>query len=366
MRAVVAMSGGVDSSVAAALLQQQGYEVIGITMNVWDYDRDPCASATAKSCCSPKDVNDARRVCEQLGIPFYPMNYREDFKNLVVNPFIDAYVHGRTPNPCVLCNDLLKFDKLYKQAKILDADVLATGHYARIVEKNNKFLLLRGVDRGKDQSYFLFGLKRPALEMVRFPLGELSKEQTRELAGQFGLRTENKRESQDVCFVANGSYADLVQTDPRLKDVNTGDIVDLSGKVLGKHNGFYRYTIGQRRGLGVAAAERLYVIGIDPEQNRVIVGSEEETYQSELVLDGLSLVDHSTLQPERKIVCQIRSRHAGAPAKLMSIDDETIRPGGRAKVIFDEPQSAITPGQAAVFYDGDEVLGGGWIAGGTS
>ena len=366
MRIVVAMSGGVDSSVAAALYKAEGYDVIGMTMNVWD-SGDFHPASQGKTCCSLTDIQDARRVCDKLDIPFYPLNFRDQFYKEVFLPFVEAYRSGRTPNPCVLCNSVLKFRLLLERADALEADLLATGHYARIVQNPNSGMaqLFRGIDRAKDQSYFLFGLKRGVIERIRFPLGDKSKPEVRDLAKKLGLANAEKRDSQDVCFVKEGSFGDLLAQNSGLSNIGQGEIVDKQGRVLGKHDGYYRYTIGQRRGLGVASTGRIYVVGIDPAMNRVILGSEDDLLSSELIAEQLSFVAEDGLEEGREILCQIRSRHNAAKARAYSMDSTGITTGGRMRVVFEQPQSAITPGQAAVFYNGDEVLGGGWIAGGT-
>jgi len=365
MRAVVAMSGGVDSSVVAALLKQQGHEVIGITMNIWDLQYTAECNAKGKTCCSTRDLDDARRVCEVLDIPFYPLNFRESFKKEVYDPFISEYIAGRTPNPCVLCNTSLKFELLLYKAKSLDADILATGHYAQLKknDKTGQIHLLRGVDNSKDQSYFLYGLTKPATEMVRFPLGEMTKLQVRELAAKFNLKNANKQESQDVCFVKEGTYADLVARDPRVSNIGQGDIVDLEGNVLGQHKGYFYYTIGQRRGLGVAAANRLFVISTDPEKNLVIVGSDNDLFQSHMLVENISLVGLDSLEDGLDVRCKIRSRSKDVAARIFAADSgKGIIKGSSVVVEFSEPQRAIACGQAGVFYLNDEVLGGGWIA----
>ncbi|RJO75430.1 MAG: tRNA 2-thiouridine(34) synthase MnmA [Myxococcales bacterium] len=362
MRVVVAMSGGVDSSVAAALLVEAGHEVIGLTMNVWDYGRDACDTAAGRACCSPSDIEDARQVCRSLGIRFYPMNFRDAFRSRVVGPFIDAYLRGETPNPCVLCNSVLKFDQLLRQAEAIEADAMATGHYAQLLRgEDEKIHLLRAVDRPKDQSYFLFGITPRVAARLLFPLGGLTKPEVRGLAERFGLRVAAKRESQDACFAADGSYAELIAADPRAAETGEGDIVDLDGRVVGRHDGFWRFTIGQRRGLAVAAGERIYVVRLEPEHNRVVIGPETALFRSELTLRDLSLVAEESLSDGMTLHCQIRSRHHAAPATLHGLDGGPLAPGASARVVFERPQSAITPGQAAVLYRGDEVLGGGWI-----
>jgi tRNA-specific 2-thiouridylase len=353
-RIVVAMSGGVDSSVAAALLAEQGHEVIGMTMQIWDYSTFAAQNGeTFGTCCSLDDVHDARRVAEQLGIPFYVVNFEKDFQQAVIDRFCDDYFAGRTPNPCVLCNQVLKFELLLRRARELEADCLATGHYARIVAENDGYSLRKGRDAQKDQSYFLFTLTQTQMARVLFPLGAMSKEEVRGHAARLGLRVAQKAESQDICFVPDGDYVRFLEEE-RGGGRMAGEIVHVSGEVLGRHLGTYRYTIGQRRGLGIAWPRPLYVVGIDAETKRVVVGEEEHLARTELTVHGANWCEAAPEGPLRA-ACRIRYRHREVPALI------TPLPGGRAQVAFDVPQRGVTPGQAAVFYEGDRVVGGGWI-----
>jgi tRNA-specific 2-thiouridylase len=379
MRIAVAMSGGVDSSAAAALLKEAGHDLVGFTMQLWDPRRninvDENGEPLPSRCCSLDDVADARRVAGKLGFPFYVLNLESEFEKAVVEPFVNSYLQGETPIPCVACNSRLKFDALDKMADSLECEKVATGHYARVFrdEVTGKFRLLRGKDLSKDQSYFLWELGQSQLSRAIFPLGELTKPQAREIARRNGLWIAEKAESQEICFVPDGDYSGFI--DRYLKSVGedgkipeSGEIVDTSGKVIGEHSGIHRYTVGQRRGLGVASAKPLYVVQIERAKNRIIAGEAEELLKKRAVLKGLNLIagfeDLKTSvggsQIEFRAKVRIRYRHEPAPASVVTIGNS------KAEVIFDQPQRAITAGQAAVFYDeetGDEVLGGGWIVG---
>ena len=350
---VAAMSGGVDSSVAALLLQEAGHQVIGLTMQVWDQAGD---AAGYRGCCSPEDVFDARRVAEQLGIPFYVVNFRELFAEKVVAPFVRDYLSGRTPNPCVLCNREIKFAALLARARELGADFLATGHYARIQDGPCR-KMLRGCDPQKDQSYFLFTLTQEQLAAALFPVGEMKKPEVRALARARGLKVKDKAESQDVCFVSQGHYSDFLRD--RSGDHNgSGEIVDRAGKILGRHQGIYAYTIGQRKGLGISSPHPLYVVGLDAETNRVIVGPDEALFHRQVLVRDLHWISGQAVPPDREVQVKLRYKSPARPA--------IVEPaaGDRWRMTFAEPQRAITPGQAAVVYAGEEVLGGGWIEGG--
>jgi tRNA-specific 2-thiouridylase len=359
----VAMSGGVDSSTVAALLARQGRAVVGLTMQLWNQRRLPelAAEGATGRCCSLDDVYDARRVAEQIGIPYYVVNFEQQFEEQVVRPFVEEYLAGRTPIPCTLCNNYIKFDRFLEMADAVGARQIATGHYARIRydEANGRYQLLRGRDEGKDQTYFLFGLTQAQLARTMFPLGELTKPEVRELAAGMNLAVAAKGDSQEICFVPNGDYAAFL--DAYLKETGVapartrGEIVTADGRRLGEHEGVHRFTVGQRRGLGIAAAAPLYVIATEPETQRVVVGSNDELLRQRFFAREVNWI--SVAEPARPVraAVKIRNKHAGAMATVMAL------PGGRAEVVFEEPQRAVTPGQGAVFYDGDVVLGGGWI-----
>jgi len=361
------MSGGVDSSAAAAILKDQGHELVGFTMQLWDQRRginvDENGDPLPSRCCSLDDVYDARRVAEELGFPFYVLNLERDFERDVVQPFVSSYLNGETPIPCVACNSRLKFASLDRLAVSLGCEKVATGHYARVEFDRDKgrYRLLRGQNEQKDQSYFLWELTQEQLSRALFPLGEMSKPEARDAARQHNLiGVAEKKESQEICFVPDGDYAGFI--DRYLEAENAterlpgaGEIVDSAGKVIGRHEGIHRYTVGQRRGIGIADQRPLYVISINADKNWVAVGSAEELLSNEFTAAGVNWItlDNPT-EPVRADV-RVRYRHTAAPATITPLPDT------RARIVFDEPQRAITPGQATVFYRGDEVVGGGWI-----
>jgi tRNA-specific 2-thiouridylase len=354
-RVVVAMSGGVDSSVAAALLKERGCDVIGMTMQVWDYSGFTAEHGESfGTCCSLDDVYDARRVAESLQIPFYVVNFEKQFSAQVIGHFCDEYFNGRTPNPCVLCNQVLKFDILLRRARELQADYLVTGHYARVLHEAGFYALRKARDRNKDQTYFLFTLTQEQMQYVRFPLGDMTKSEVRKHAARLDLKVAEKAESQDICFVPDGDYVRFLE-EQRGAGVMNGDIVHVSGKVLGRHRGTYRYTIGQRRGLGLSWPQPLYVVGIDAANRHVIVGEKPHLAVSGCMVGGVNWMIGGPAEPI-DAACRIRYRHQEVASRI------TPRDGGSVEVVFNQPQSGVTPGQAAVFYDGDRVLGGGWIA----
>ncbi|NVJ69696.1 MAG: tRNA 2-thiouridine(34) synthase MnmA [Alphaproteobacteria bacterium] len=356
-RVVVAMSGGVDSSVTAAMLKEQGYDVIGITLQLYDHG---VAVQKKGSCCAGQDIHDARRVSEALGIPHYVLDYESRFKNQVMEEFADSYIKGETPIPCVRCNQTVKFKDLLDTARDLGADCMATGHYVqRHVGDDGKARLVRGIDSGKDQSYFLFATTQEQMEFLRFPLGHMDKDETRREAERFGLSVADKPDSQDICFVPEGRYVDVIE---RLRPgaLEPGDIVDMDGNVLGQHEGIVKYTIGQRRGLGVGGFEEpIYVVKLNAAKKQVIVGPKEALLTTEIGVKDMNWIGEDVPAEGLPVIAKIRSTRPGVPARI-------FLEGGRARVLLDEPEAGVSPGQAAVFYEGDRVLGGGWIDSATS
>jgi tRNA-specific 2-thiouridylase len=350
------MSGGVDSSVAAALLAEQGHDVIGVSMQLYDQGRVSESGQRAfGTCCTIDDLYDARRVAAAIGIPHYIVNFESQFGEHVVSNFVREYVSGRTPIPCSHCNSDLKFAELLDRATAYDAEQLATGHYARIAcDEAGRYHLHRGADSSKDQTYFLFSLTQAQLSRASFPVGHLDKEAVREHAHRLGLRVASKPDSQEICFVPDGDYAAFVERNA--PDASrAGTVVNPDGRVLGTHGGVHRFTIGQRKGLGLSSSEALYVLEIKPETAQVVVGPREGLGRTALTASGVNWVSGCAESGWRKVAAQIRHRHAAAPARVRATDD------GRAELAFDTPQTAVPPGQAVVFYEGDEVLGGGWI-----
>jgi tRNA-specific 2-thiouridylase len=351
-RVVVGLSGGVDSSAAAALLLEQGYDVIGITLKLWPQD---CVSRAEDKCCGPQAVMDARSVSHKLGIPYYLIDEAEDFQKQVIHYFAEEYKAGRTPNPCVMCNEKLKFGTLINRARQLGAEYIATGHFARIENRDGRYLLKRGRDPRKDQSYFLFSLKQEQLARAIFPLGELTKNDTREIARESQLKTAEKEESMEICFVPDKDYGRFLQQ-AKLVQKHQGEIVDLQGRVLGHHDGIEFYTIGQRKGLGISSPRPLYVIELDAASNRVVVGDDSDLERDEFKVERCNWIPFDSAPEIIEVSAKIRYNHTGAEATVTPAAD------GSATVKLHAPQRAITPGQACVFYDGDLVVGGGWIS----
>ena len=367
------MSGGVDSSATAALLLEQGYDVVGITLKLWPQD---CVNRAEDKCCGPQAVTDARAVCHQLGIPYYLIDEAAEFQKHVISYFADEYKAGRTPNPCVMCNQNLKFGRLIDRANQLGAEFIATGHFARIervvgpasslspISENRdrqdacptkaRYLLKRGRDLKKDQSYFLFSLRQDQLARAMFPLGEKTKSDTRAVARQCQLKTADKEESMEICFVPDNDYGKFLEQ-ANLVQKHRGEIADVQGHVLGHHDGIEFYTIGQRKGLGITTPKPVYVVELDAENNRVVVGDESALDRDEFVADRCNWHPFDTLTTSIEVTAKIRYNHPGTPATVTPLEDNSVR------VKLHTPQRAITPGQAAVFYQDDLVVGGGWI-----
>jgi len=352
MRIVVAMSGGVDSSVAAALLAQQGHEVIGLSMQLYDQREGKIRFGT---CCTIDDLHDARRVAGRIGIPHYIVNFERQFSEQVISNFVREYAGGRTPIPCVHCNSDLKFATLAARAEALDADFVATGHYARVERDaaTGAYRLLRGADAAKDQSYFLFSLTQAQLAHAMFPVGDLDKTAVREHARALGLSVAEKPDSHEICFVPDGDHAAFVERQGAV--ANRGEIRDVEGALVGEHDGVHRFTVGQRKGLGLATGVRLYVVGIDAADRTVTVGPREALEKTMLLASGVNWISGRVPAGGTRVTAQIRHRHREAAATLTPGADATV------EVRFDQPQVAIAPGQAVVFYDGENVVGGGWI-----
>jgi tRNA-specific 2-thiouridylase len=352
-RVLLGMSGGVDSSVAGYLLREQGYDVVGVTMKVWPQD---CISRAEDKCCGPQAVADARNVAHSLGIPHYVVDEADQFEKLVIDYFASEYQAGRTPNPCVMCNEKVKFGNLWDKARALGADSIATGHYAIIEHHVDHAVLRKGRDERKDQSYFLFSLRQPQLQRALTPLGAMSKPEIREIARTLGLKVADKADSQEICFVPGNDYKAFLRTHMDAGDFHPGGIYDKEGNHLGMHEGIELFTIGQRKGLPGGSPKPLYVIDLDPETSSVIVGGVEDLFTEEFDVDHVNwLAEPLETGVPREINVKIRYAHEGAAAEISTLSEDRIH------IRLLVPQKAVTPGQAAVFYDGDRVLGGGWI-----
>lgn len=350
-KAIIAMSGGVDSSVAAHLMREKNYDIIGVTLHLFDNED---AGIREKTCCSLADVEDARSVALKLGMEHYTFNFKEDFKEQVIARFIDAYENGRTPNPCIDCNKYIKFKRLLERAKQLDYDYVVTGHYARIEQNNGRFLLKKGLDRTKDQSYVLYSLTQEQLRHIQFPLGAMTKAQVREIAEQQGFINAKKRDSQDICFVPDGKYAEFIERYSS-KTYPNGNFIDMEGNVLGEHKGIIRYTIGQRKGLNLALPKPMYVCSTSLKDNTVILGDNADLFSKTLDADNVNLIACDKIDGSIKVNAKIRYSQSEQSATVWQTSQDTIH------LEFDEPQRAITKGQAVVLYDGDTVVGGGVI-----
>ena len=351
-RVLLGMSGGVDSSVAGYLLREQGYEVVGVTMKVWPQD---CISRAEDKCCGPQAVADARGVAHSLGIPHYVVDEADQFEQTVINYFASEYQAGRTPNPCVMCNEKLKFGNLWGKAQALGCDYIATGHYAIIEHHADRAVLRKGVDPRKDQSYFLFSLRQPQLQRALTPLGKMLKPQIREIAHSLGLKVADKIDSQEICFVPGNDYKAFLRGHLGESKFHRGEIYDVDGNFVAEHEGIELFTIGQRKGLPGGSVRPRYVVDLDPETNRVVVGDVDNLVVDEFEVDRVNWIELNRSNQVADVTVKIRYSHPGTAATLTPLEN------GRARIRLPEPQKAVTPGQAAVFYDGDIVLGGGWI-----
>lgn len=351
-KVMIGMSGGVDSSVAAFLLQKESLEVIGATMKL--YNNEDIDFVSEKTCCSLDDVLDAKSVCTRLGIRHYTLNMTDDFKKEVIERFISAYQNGFTPNPCIDCNRYMKFSKMLHKAQELDIDYVATGHYARIEKQGDRYILKKAVNLSKDQSYVLYSLTQEQLKVTKFPLGNYTKQQVREIAEENGFVNARKHESQDICFVPDGDYSKFIEYYTG-KTYPCGDFVDMNGKRLGEHKGIIRYTIGQRRGLGLALPASMYVVEKDVDNNKVILGFNDDLFKKEVNVKNISFTACEGLNKPERLCAKIRYNQKEQPATVTQTDENHFT------IVFDEPQRAITKGQAAVLYDGDTVVGGGTI-----
>ena len=354
-KVVVGMSGGVDSSVAAYLLKEQGYEVIGVTMQVWQ-EEDPLQQAQQGGCCGLSAVEDARRVAEVLDIPYYVMNFRREFQKNVMDYFVEEYLRGRTPNPCIACNRSVKWESLLQRSLEIGADYIATGHYARVDRlANGRFAIRNSVTAQKDQTYALYNLTQEQLAHTLMPVGEYTKEEIRQIAQQQGLPVANKPDSQEICFIPDHDYAAFIDREAAGRVPPPGDFVTKDGQVLGQHKGITHYTIGQRKGLNLAMGRRVFVTRIRPEENQVVLGENEDTFTRQVLCDQVNYMAVEELTEPKRVVAKIRYNHGGAPCVIEK------QQGGKVLCSFDQPVRASTPGQAVVFYDGEYVLGGGTI-----
>lgn len=355
-KVVIGMSGGVDSSVAAYLLKEQGYEVIGVTMQIWQ-DEDLSVQEENGGCCGLSAVEDARRVANDLDIPYYVMNFKQEFKTNVIDYFLDEYLHGRTPNPCIACNRYVKWESLLKRSMEIGADYIATGHYARIEQlPNGRYTLKRSATLAKDQTYALYNLTQEQLKHTLMPVGSYTKDEIRAIADQINLKVAHKPDSQDICFVPDGDYASFIEETASVK-IPEGNFVDQEGNVLGRHKGIVHYTVGQRKGLGLSLGHPVFVLAIRPESNEVVIGSHEDSMTYFVRANQLNFMSIEELEGEMRVFAKIRYNHKGAWCTIRKTKEDELL------CTFEEKQRAVTPGQAVVFYDGDNVVGGGTIIG---
>ena len=353
-KVVIGMSGGVDSSVGAYLLKEAGYDVIGVTMQIWQAE-DTCSLEENGGCCGLSAVEDARRVAADIGIPYYVMNFREEFKKNVIDYFVNAYLQGHTPNPCIACNRYVKWESLLQRSLEIGADYIATGHYARVVKlPNGRYTVMKSVTAAKDQTYALYNLTQHQLSHTLMPVGDYTKDEIRDIAEKIGLKVANKPDSQEICFVSDNDYAGFIEKNTG-KKAECGNFVTPEGKVIGTHKGIIHYTVGQRKGLNLSMGHPVFVVAIRPETNEVVIGNADDVFSDRLVCNQLNFMSIEDLEGEMQVTAKIRYSHKGANAVIRKLGEDEV------ECIFKEPQRAITPGQAVVFYDGDYVVGGGTI-----